>query len=62
MSLVKDWHEKHQRTSSKGRVLVYLFLLVMVILFIIKADSIVSGFTRIFFPADTTAAVEGRAE
>jgi hypothetical protein len=55
MSLVEDWREKHPRSSSKGRLAVYVFLLAVVILFIVKANSIVSGFTSIFFPADTPA-------
>lgn len=58
MSLVDDWREKHPRRSSRVRVLLYIFLLVMVVVFMLKADSLVRGFTSIFFPADSTGTTE----
>jgi len=59
MPLIDEWRERHPTSSSKGRVVLYIFLLVMVILFILKADSLVRGFSSIFFaPSDTTATVE----
>ena len=54
MTLVEDWRERHPRKSSKGRVVFYIFLLIKVLIFILKADSMVAGFTRIFFPSDST--------
>ena len=55
MPLIDDWREKHPRSFSRGRVVLYVFLLIMVLLFMLRADSLVRGFTGIFFPADTTA-------
>jgi hypothetical protein len=55
MPLIDDWREKHPRNSSRGRVVLYIFLLIMVLIFMLKADSLVRGFTSIFFPADTTS-------
>ncbi|MFO8183036.1 MAG: hypothetical protein R6U39_02560 [Candidatus Aegiribacteria sp.] len=54
MPLIDDWRHRHPRSSSRGRVIIYIFLLIVVILFILRADSIVRGFTRIFFSPDTT--------
>lgn len=55
MPLIDDWREKHPRNSSRGRVVLYIFLLIMVLIFMLKADSLVRGFTSIFFPADTAS-------
>ena len=57
MSLAGDWRERHPSPGGRGRLFFYLFLLAFVILVIIKADTFVSGFTRIFFPADSTQQV-----
>lgn len=54
MPLIDDWRQRHPRNSSRGRVIIYIFLLIVIILFILRADSIVRGFTRIFFPPETT--------
>lgn len=54
MPLIDDWRQRHARSSSRGRVIIYIFLLIVVILFILRADSIVKGFNRIFFSPDTT--------
>ncbi|OPL19513.1 MAG: hypothetical protein AVO35_10140 [Candidatus Aegiribacteria sp. MLS_C] len=59
MSLVDDWREKHPTRSSRGRVMFYIFLLVMVIVFMLKADSLVRGFTSIFFPTETECTEAG---
>lgn len=61
MSIVDDWREKHVRRSGRGRLFLYIFLLIMVIFMILKADSFVQGFSRIFFSSDSTA-VEGGGE
>lgn len=55
MPLIDDWRDKHPRRSSKVRVVVYIFLLIMVLVFMLKAETLVRGFTSIFFPSDTTA-------
>lgn len=59
MSIVDDWREKHVRKPGRGRLVLYIFLLIMVIFMILKADSFVQGFSRIFFSSDTTAVEDG---
>jgi hypothetical protein len=56
MPLIDDWREKHPRSQSRGRVVLYIFLLIMVLVFILKADSLVRGFTGIFFAPDAAEA------
>lgn len=58
MPLIDDWRDKHPRSQSRGRVVLYIFLLIMVLVFILKADSLVRGFTGIFFSPDTASATE----
>jgi len=54
MPIIDYWQEKHPRKSGKGRLILYIFLLIMIIFMMLKADSFVRGFTAIFFPSDST--------
>lgn len=54
MSIVGDWKERYPRKSGKSRVIFYLFLLAFIIFLILKTDTFVDGFTRIFFSPDST--------
>ena len=59
MAIIDDWREKHVRKSGRGRLILYIFLLIMVIFMILKADTFVQGFSRIFFSSDTTEVESG---
>ncbi|MCD4775788.1 MAG: hypothetical protein K8S15_07025 [Candidatus Aegiribacteria sp.] len=58
MALIDDWREKHQRKSGKGRLILYIFLLLMIVFLILKANTFVNGFSKIFFSTDNSATVE----
>lgn len=58
MALIDDWREKHTRKSGNSRLILYIFLLLLIVFLILKADTFVNGFSRIFFSADSSAAVE----
>jgi predicted Abi (CAAX) family protease len=58
MALIDDWREKHLRKSGKGRLIMYIILLVFILFLILKADTFVNGFSRIFFSPDSSAALE----
>jgi hypothetical protein len=58
MALIDDWREKHSRKSGKGKLILYVFLLVFIIFLILEADTFVNGFSRIFFSPDSSAAVD----
>ena len=59
MGIIGDWQEKHPRKSGKARTLFYILLLLFVIFLIFKADTFVGGFSRIFFPADSSSFENG---
>jgi len=54
MPIIDHWQEKHSSKSGKGRLILYIFLLVMIIFMMFKADSFVRGFSNIFFSSDST--------
>ena len=54
MPIIDYWQEKHPRESGKGRLILYIFLLIMIIFMIFKADTFVRGFSNIFFSSDST--------
>ncbi len=54
MSIVEDWRERHGRKGGRLRLVIYVLLLVFVILLILNAERMVTGFTEIFLaPADS---------
>lgn len=55
MSIARDWQDRHPRKSGKARVVFYILILGFILLLILKADTFVEGFTRIFFQPDSTA-------
>jgi len=54
MPIIDYWQEKHSRKSGKGRLILYILLLIMIIFMMFKADSFVRGFSNIFFSSDNT--------
>jgi hypothetical protein len=58
MAIIDDWREKHSSRSGKGRLIIYIFLLIMILFMILKADAFVNGFTSIFFSSDSTSRQE----
>jgi len=58
MPLIDDWRDKHPRKSGKGRLVLYIFLLLFILFLILKADTFVRGFTSIFFSPDTSETVD----
>jgi hypothetical protein len=51
VSLVRNWRERHPRPSGPGRLFLLVALLVLVIIFMLKAPEIVRTFSAVFFPA-----------
>jgi len=58
MAIVDDWRKKHPRNSGKGRLILYIFLLLFIIFLILKADTFVRGFADIFFSPDSSSETE----
>ncbi len=58
MAIIDNWQEKHPRKSGKSRLILYVFLLIMLLFMILKADTFIQGFTSIFFSPDSASAVE----
>lgn len=58
MAIIDDWQEKHPKKSAKGRLILYIFLLIMILFLILKADTFVQGFTNIFLSPDSASSTE----
>ena len=54
MAIIDHWQEKHSGKSDKGRLILYIFLLIMIIFMMFKAGAFVRGFSSIFFSPDST--------
>ncbi len=54
MPIIDYWQEKHPRKSGKGRLILYIFLFVMILFLMFKAETFVQGFTDIFFSSGST--------
>ena len=48
MSIVEHWRDRHPRHGGGGRLLLYIILLIAVILVIIRGESAIESFARIF--------------
>jgi hypothetical protein len=55
LSLVQDWKERHSVRPHHGRLVWLIVILALVILFMTRAEEIVSAFTDVFFQQDSSS-------
>jgi len=58
MALIDEWQNRHPRKSGKGLLIMYIFLLIMILFLILKADTFLQGFINIFFSSDSASVVQ----
>jgi len=63
LSIASDWHDRHGPVRRKGRLLVYVILLALTLLFMTRAGSIARTFSVLFgTDADSTSGSREPAE